>query len=149
MEALRNQIIAVLQSDDDDMEVYPSFDSIPVSQKSKTLFTVVSMQTFQLGQPFPDGQSGIAPFTADFQVSLLAPMTTKESELMEVFYTVILPRMQLSGCMLYSTTLHTPEIDLKLQKLVYHAVFRLRGLYLPDMYTASDTESTAEQEAET
>ncbi len=113
-------------------EIYPSFDAVPVSSKSRKLFLVVSPQCFRLSQAFPDGSAGIAPFTADFRISLLAPLMTPNDKLLEFFYTSLVPALHSANCFLYEMQSDVPKPDLQLQKLVYSASFRIKGLYLPD-----------------
>lgn len=114
------------------LEVYPSFDMLPLSSKSKKLFLVISPETFRLSEAFPDGNSGIAPFTADFRFSLLASMNTPSERLLESFYSVLVPKLHSANCFLYEMQSDSPKIDLKLQKLVYSGLFRLKGLYIPE-----------------
>ena len=113
-------------------EIYPSFDAVPVSSKSRKLFTVISPQCFRLSQAFPDDNAGIAPFTADFRISLLAPLMTPNEKLLEFFYASLVPALHSANCFLYEMQSDTPKPDLQLQKLVYSATFRIKGLYLPD-----------------
>lgn len=131
---LLNILMNILQKNQDNpyFEIYPSFDALPVSGKSKKLFVVISPEIFKLSQAFPDGSSGISPFTADFRIYVLTSMTTPNEKLMEFFYSVIIPQMHSAHCFLYEMQSEAPKVDLKLQKLVYSGIFRLKGLYLPD-----------------
>lgn len=134
MNELLNMLLTLLkhQQDYPFFEVYPSFDAVPVSAKSRTLFVVLSPECFQLHQAFPDGNSGIAPFTATFRISVLAPAVTPGEKLLEFFYSVLVPVLHSSNCFLYETQSDAPKTDSRLQKLVYSASFRLKGIYVPD-----------------
>ncbi|MBR4320073.1 MAG: hypothetical protein IKI37_01890 [Oscillospiraceae bacterium] len=133
-----NELLAMLlnlfrnQPDSEFLEVYASFDMLPVSSKSKKLFLVISPETFRMSQAFPDGNSGISPFTADFRFSLLSSMNTPHEKLLEYFYSVLVPKLHDSNCFLCEMQSDSPKIDLKLQKLVYSGLFRLKGLYIPE-----------------
>lgn len=140
MHEIVNQIINFLKSENSDFEIYTSFDSIPVMKKSGNLFVVVSVKRVTLNSAFPDGHQGMALFTADFRISVLAPMTTSGERMLEFFYTVIMPRMHSAGCMPYEMQADAPEIDLKLQKLVYSGLFHLHGIYIPDSDSNPDPE---------
>lgn len=118
-------------------EVYSSFDAVPVSSKSKKLFIVISPESMKLSLPFSDNSGRIAPFTADFRFSLLAPMTTPNEKLLEFFYSVLVPALHSQNCFLYEMQSDSPKADYKLQKLVYSAVFRIKGLFLPDYQEVS------------
>jgi len=118
-------------------EVYPSFDAVPVSSKSKKLFVVISPECMKLGQPFADASGRIAPFTADFRFYVLAPMSTPDETLLQFFYSVLVPALHSQNCFLYEMQSDSPKTDYKLQKLVYSAVFRIKGLWMPDYQEAS------------
>ncbi len=115
-----------------EIEVYSSFDMLPLSSKSKKLFLVISPEVFQLNQPFSNGTANFSPFTADFRLSLLSAMNTPNDKLLEYFYSVLVPKLHAENCFLYEMQSDSPKIDLKLQKLVYSGLFRLKGLYIPE-----------------
>ncbi len=119
------------------LEIYSSFDAVPVSSKSKKLFLVISPECIRLGEPFSDASGRIAPFTADFRFSLLAPMTTPNTTLLSFFESVLLPALHSQNCFLYEIQTDSPKSDYKLQKLVYSAVFRMKGLCFPDAQEVS------------
>ena len=134
MNELLSMLLNVFQNQPDlqYLEVYPSFDMLPLSSKSKKLFLVISPETFRMSQPFPDGKNNISPFTADFRFSLLASVNTPNEKLLECFYSVLVPKLHTANCFLYEMQSDSPKIDLKLQKLVYSGLFRLKGLYIPE-----------------
>ncbi|MBR0483389.1 MAG: hypothetical protein IJJ69_01240 [Oscillospiraceae bacterium] len=134
MNELLNMLINLLKHQQEFplFEVYPAFDAVPVSAKSRNLFVVLSPECFQLHQAFPDGNSSIAPFTATFRISVLAPAVTPSEKLLEFFYTVLVPILHSANCFLYETQADAPKTDGKLQKLVYSGTFRLKGVYVPD-----------------
>ena len=113
-------------------EIYPSFDAVPVSSKSSKLFTVISPHSFRSGQAFSHGSVRITPFIADFRISLLAPLTTPNEKLLSFFYTFLVPALLSANCFLSEMQSDAPKTDLQLQKLVYSATFRIKGLYFPD-----------------
>lgn len=113
-------------------EVYPSFDSLPVSSKSRDFFIVISPEKFQLNPPYPGTSGKISPFTADFRIYVLASMSTPNQKLWEFFYSMIVPALHSANCFLDEMLTDAPQIDLKLQKAVYSGTFRLKGLYVPE-----------------
>ncbi|MBR1555902.1 MAG: hypothetical protein IJ644_11010 [Oscillospiraceae bacterium] len=134
MNELLNMLLNLLKQQQDYpfFEVYPTFDAVPVSSKSHKLFVVLSPECFQLHQAFPDGNSGIAPFTATFRISVLAPAVTPAEKLLEFFYSVLVPVLHSANCFLSETQADAPKTDGRLQKLVYSGTFRLKGVYVPD-----------------
>ena len=133
MNELLNMLLTLLknQSDFNYLEIYPSFDAVPVISKSKKLFLVISPECFRLDRAFPDGNANVAPFTADFRFSLLAPSTTPNEKLLEFFYAKLIPKLHSANCFLYEMQSEAPKFDVKLQKLTYSGLFRLKGIYLP------------------
>ena len=127
MNELLNQILEVLKNHG--IEAYPSFDMIPVIKKSKNLFVVIMPEKFHLDFAFADGLTGSSPFTAEFRISVLTPVTVPGEMLVSFFDTEILPVLQTIG--LYELQTGVPEIDLKLQKQVYSGLFRMKGLCFP------------------
>lgn len=136
MNELLNLLINLLK-EHDDVELYPSFDSVPISSKSKKIFVVISPESFTLNQPFPSGIGKITPFTADFRIYVLCPMLTPNHKLLEFFYSTIVPAMLSGNCFLTEMHSDSPQIDLKLQKAVYSGTFRLKGLSLPEQEVSS------------
>lgn len=132
MENLVQELIAVLKTSDDNFEIYPSFDAVPVREKSAKLFVVLSAETVRLQCSAREPVRTISSFTADLRVSVLVPMTTPSEHVLEFFYGTIVPRMHRTGCQLTSMQMDAPKADTRLQKLVYSGLFRLRGLYLPE-----------------
>ncbi len=116
-------------------EIYPSFDAVPLPNKSDSLFVVAGLDKVQTDFPFPDGKGGIKPFSADVRVSILIPMTAPVSRAEECFYEKICPAMQKVGAALCETA--APLTDVKLQRVVMYGIFRFRGLC---------TESLAEED---
>lgn len=132
MQDLIAELIRILKSDDLDFEIYTSYDAIPVREKSQKLFVVVSQEHMQLSHSAYDGKKTISSFTADFRISVLVPMTTPSERVLEFFYSRIVPPMHHTGCILHEMQADAPKADVRLQKLVYSGLFRLRGLYLPE-----------------
>lgn len=132
MESLTQELIAILKADDTDFQVYPSFDAVPVREKSRQLFVVLAPETIRLNCCTRESARTISSFTADFRVSVLVPMTTPSEHVLEFFCSRIVPRMHRIGCHLESMQMENPKADTRLQKLVYSGLFRLRGLYLPE-----------------
>jgi hypothetical protein len=131
MQDLFDHILDVLRGEDQ-QEIYPSFDAVPVSRKSTMLFTVVSLDSVQLEPEFPGGitsiMTGAFPFTAVFQISVLVPMSQPLETAEDHFYTVILPRMESAGSTLCDVLpAHT---DAALGRIVMEGRFRLRGILL-------------------
>lgn len=127
MNELLNQILNLLKNQG--IEVYPSFDMIPVMRKSGKLFVVVTPEQFRLEFAFADGLTGSSPFTAEFRISVLTPMNVPGETLVAFLDTEILPHLRTIG--LYEWQTGTPEIDLKLQKQVCSGLLRLKGICFP------------------
>ncbi|MBR1527941.1 MAG: hypothetical protein IJ642_01415 [Oscillospiraceae bacterium] len=138
MNELLTLFLALLknQQNSSRFEVCSSFDAVPVSSKSRKLFVVVSPESMKLSQPFSGSSGQIAPFTADFRFYVLAPMTTPSEQLLQFFYSVLVPALHDENCFLYEMQADAPKADYKLQKLVYSAVFRIKGLWMPDSQEA-------------
>jgi hypothetical protein len=135
MNELINMLTAMLENQPDCqyLEVYSSFDALPVSSKSKKLFLVITPECFCLNTAFPDGNAGgLAPFTADLKFSLLAPALTPSDKLLEFFYSVLMPKLHTANCFLYEMQAEAPKTDYRLQKLVYAGKFRIKGIYAPN-----------------
>jgi len=134
MNELLNLFLTLLKTQQNapPFEVCSSFDAVPISSKSKKLFVVISPESMKLSQPFSNPSGHISPFTADFRFYLLAPMTTPAEQLLQFFYSVLVPALHDNNCFLYEMQSDPPKTDYKLQKLVYSAVFRIKGLWLPD-----------------
>ncbi|MDE6087417.1 MAG: hypothetical protein K2G25_03430 [Oscillospiraceae bacterium] len=132
MESLIQELMTILKADDTNFQVYPSFDAVPVREKSRQLFVVLAPETVKLNCCAREVTRTISSFTADFRVSVLVPMTTPSEHVLEFFYSKIVPRMHRVGCHLESMQMDNPKADTRLQKLVYSGLFRLRGLYLPE-----------------
>lgn len=143
MKQILNNLIKILKSNNPDFEIYTCFDAIPVAKKSKN-FIIISPEQVKLNSAFPDNNNYISEFTANFKISVLMPMITPSDKILEFFYTKILPKIHDSGCMLFEMQANSPEIDLKLQKLVYHAIFYLHGLYIPDINSNPNSEEEEE-----
>ncbi|MDE6004972.1 MAG: hypothetical protein K2G88_06260 [Oscillospiraceae bacterium] len=126
MKKILNYLITILKSDNPDFEIYTCFDAIPVAKKSNTKFIIISTEQVKLNSVFSE-------FTANLKISVLMPMTTPSDKILDFFYNNIIPKLHDSGYMLYQMQANSPEIDLKLQKLVYSAVFSLYGLYIPEV----------------
>ncbi|MDE5768487.1 MAG: hypothetical protein K2H82_03800 [Oscillospiraceae bacterium] len=141
MESLIQELIAILKADDLNFQVYPSFDAIPVREKSRQLFVVLAPETIKLNCCAREITRTISSFTADFRVSVLVPMTTPSEHVLEFFYSKIVPRMHRAGCHLESMQTDAPKADTRLQKLVYSGLFRLRGLYLPENPVSQEVET--------
>ena len=141
MNELLAMLLNLLKNQDDYpfFEVCSAFDAVPVAQKSKKLFVVVSPECFQLHPAFADGASGIAPFTATFRISVLAPAVTPSDKLLEFFYSVLVPVLHSANCFLSEMQSDALKTDSKLQKLVYSASFRLKGIYVPDTDTQEES----------
>ncbi|MDE5737301.1 MAG: hypothetical protein K2H93_02935 [Oscillospiraceae bacterium] len=133
MNEILNHLIHILKSDNSDFEIYTCFDAIPVARKSNHKFIIISPEKIKLNSVFPDDNKTISEFTADVKISVLMPMTTPSDKILEFFYADIFPKMQEAGCLCYQMQANSPEIDLKIQKLVYHAVFSLHGIYIPEV----------------
>lgn len=133
MQDLLAELITILKTDDLDFEIYTSYDAIPVRSKSQKLFVVISPEHIKLSNSAYDGQKTISSFTADFRISVLVPMTTPSKRILEFFYSRIVPPMHRNGFMLYEMQADAPKADVRLQKLAYSGLFRLRGLYVPEM----------------
>ncbi len=126
MTALKNQPCS------QKFEVYPAFDMIPVVNKSGSIFIIIGMEKLHFALPFFNGQSCITPFTADFRVSVLMPINTPESKLLDVFYQIAVPGMQNAGGILCDMQTQACSPDFKLQKMTYTGIFRLKGIFQPD-----------------
>ena len=59
MEGLLAYVLGILRGEDE-QEIYPSFDAVPVRDKSRTLFAVVSPQSVQIEPVFPAGLDSTA-----------------------------------------------------------------------------------------
>ena len=134
MNEILNNLIYILKSDNPEFEIYTCFDVIPVAKKSKHKFIIISPEKIKLNSVvYDNNNNNISEFTADFKISVLMPITTPSDKILEFFYTSIFPKMHDAGCLCYQMHASSPEIDLKLQKLVYHAIFSLHGVYIPEV----------------
>ncbi|MDE5754173.1 MAG: hypothetical protein K2H89_06515 [Oscillospiraceae bacterium] len=133
MQDLLSELVNILKENNPEFEIYASYDAIPVRSKSQKLFVVVSQEHIKLSNSAYDGQKTISSFTADFRISVLVPMITPCERILEFFYSRIVPPMHRTGCMLHEMQADAPGVDVKLQKLVYSGLFRLRGLYVPEI----------------
>lgn len=112
-------------------EVYPSFDAVPFSRKSKECVTIVSTESVQLEAPFPDGDAGVYPFTAVYRVSVLIPTDLPLRRAEDLFYETIVPQMESFGSVLCEAK--TAHVDAVLGRVVMEGRFRLRGLWLGEV----------------
>ncbi len=112
-------------------ELYTSFDNVPIREKSSQLFVVVSPVNFRLNHSFPSKNGRITSFTADFQIDLLSPMTTPETEMLKFFYTVVVPAMHSVNCSVSEIKVDAWKINRTIQKATYRASFQCKGLYIP------------------
>ncbi|MBE6851526.1 MAG: hypothetical protein E7504_07350 [Ruminococcus sp.] len=110
-------------------EVYASFDALPVEKKSRTLFTVLSLQQVDFGESYPIMGGGAYPFTADFRVDLLTPMMVDPQDTARFFFQRIVPAMLGTDCMFLKFDAQSPKIDLRLERMVYGGTFRLHGAF--------------------
>ena len=127
VQALFEQVIARIRAGGL-REVYPSFDAVPVSKKSSTLFAVVEPKQVQMDAPFADGSRGAVPFTAVYSIHLLIPMTQPLETAEDVFYGTVLPSLAPMGCVLCEVV--PAHVDVKLGRVVMEAKCRQRGVYL-------------------
>ena len=130
MQALIDLILSRLRGQDQ-TEVYPSFDAVPVSKKSDALFVVVTPESLQMDEPFPDGVSGAVPFAAVVKVSVLIPMTTAMETAEDYFWDVVVPRMKTISKMPFAVT--PAHVDVKLGRVVMDGKFRFNGVYLEEV----------------
>ncbi len=119
-------------------EVYPSFDAVPVARKSQTLFTVLSLQRVQFGEAYPAEGGAVYPFTADFRISMLTPMTADPQDTARFFFSAIVPAMLGTDCLFVKFDAQNPSIDLKLGRMVFGGQFCLNGAF-----RVTETEGTA------
>ena len=136
MNTLFNQTFSHLKETETDFELYASFDAVPMVCKSKSLFVVLSMEKVRFSTPFPNGNGGVTPFTADFRVSVLTPIASPCQSLVNFFYSVIVPRMQEAGYLLCEMQSDEVKPDYKLQKLVYSGFFRAKGVQVREEESA-------------
>ncbi len=108
-------------------EVYPAFDAVPVRCKSHALFTVLTLRGMQFGDAYPCEAGAVYPFTADVRADLLAPMTADAQDLVRHFLAVTVPAMLGTDCLFLRFDAGMPQVDVKLQKMVYGGEFRLHG----------------------
>ncbi len=133
MEGLLAYVLGILRGEDE-QEIYPSFDAVPVRDKSRTLFAVVSPKSVQIEPVFPAGLDSTAvkayPATAVFQVSVLIPVSEPLETAQAYYDTVILPRMETAGAVLCDV--RPPCADDKLGRVVMQGDFRLRCLFVEE-----------------
>lgn len=110
-------------------EVYPAYDAVPLDRKSSALFAVLSQQSLLFGDAYPVKQGAVYPFTADFRVDLLTPMTADPQDTVKYFFTRIVPAMLGSDCLFLRFDAQCPKVDLKLGRMVFGGVFRLCGAF--------------------
>ena len=127
MRALFDEVIARIRAGGV-QQVYPSFDAVPVMKKSNVLFAVVEPKRVQMNTPFADGSRGAVPFTAEYAVHLLIPMTQPLQTAENVFYERVLPSLSPMGSVLCEVV--PAHADVKLGRVVMEARFRQRGVYL-------------------
>lgn len=126
MEEIYQSLLARLR-DSGIKEVYPSFDAVPVAKKSGVLFTVLEPMQVQYGAAYPMQSGAVYPFTADFRISMLTPMTADPQETARFFYTKIVPAMLGTDHLFTHFEAQPPQIDLKLRRMVQQCTFRVHG----------------------
>lgn len=130
MEAIFQAVLARLRGEDL-TEIYPSFDAVPLEKKSKERFTVLTMEQVQLQEPYPAEMGTVYPFTADFRLDVLSPMTGDPQVSAGFFFSVLVPRLLEEDCTIREIRTDSPKVDLQLQRLVCSGTFRMSGLYVP------------------
>ncbi len=113
--------------DSDIGEVYPSFDAVPVEKKSKQRFTVIEPTQVQYGEAYPMKDGAVYPFTADFCVSTLTPMTISLVDAEAFVCQQLVPALFGTGSLMREIVIKPVEIDLKLGKMVHRCTFRIKG----------------------
>lgn len=128
-------LILTILTGQDQQEVYPSFDAVPVRNKPKALFSVVTPVSMQIEQPFPYGVTAASqkayPFSGVYQVSVLIPITEALDTAWDYFHTVTVPRMETLGSILCDVM--PPHADAKLNRVVMEGRFRLCGVYVEEV----------------
>lgn len=131
MQQLLETILTVLRGEDQ-LEIYPSFDAVPVSRKSTAMFTVAAPVSIRIEPAFPGGVGtavrGVFPFTAVYQISVLIPMTQPLQTAEDFFYSVIVPRMESVGSTLCEVL--PAHADAALGRVVMQGKFQLGGIFL-------------------
>ncbi len=129
MEALLEMMLARLRGKDL-TEIYAGFDGNPAEQKSGARFGVLTQDETVFGRAFPSPEGEVHPFTAQFRLDVLTPMTDSPGAAQSWFETVLLPRLLDGDGTVEELRMDKPAVDLKLRKLVCTWHFRLRGWYL-------------------
>jgi hypothetical protein len=117
-------------------EIYTAFDAVPLQNKNER-FTVLGLEAVHFDAPFPAAEGACYPFTADFRVTVYAPMLTGAAVCENYFFNTVIPVMLEAGCSHMESS--TAAADVRLQKISYSGVFRLCGIYLMDLREEEDT----------
>lgn len=133
MQVILDLILQTLRGQDV-QEVYPAFDAVPIRDKSKALFSVVTPESVQIEQPFPYGLNETVlkgyPFSAVYLISVLIPADEPLESAENFLYSVVVPRMESIGSVLCEVL--PAHADAVKERVVLEGRFRLRGLYVEE-----------------